>query len=299
MSVFNAGLRQFWQEGLRWEVNSMARPGLAARGRDEFEATRPEYPMRYRTETAQNQRPTVPARIGAGSRPRRSSKRRDGLMLWRVLGASAAVLILGMGGLLAYNLVAPRSDTSQTAAAPTQPTPAAPATAVATAAPKPATPAQPKRIADAGHGQSAMKVASILGAGGETAAPAPAEVGPTAADFSRPAFLEPLNDTDEETLPASAVETVAERTPPDAAAPLPAPRPVKMASAETAASDDESATSARIRSAVTLRSGPRRSASAIGTLEGGTKVKLYSCKSWCEVSTGDKRGWVYKSSVDR
>lgn len=281
----------------------MARPGLAARSRDDFEATRPEYPMRYRTETAQNQRPTIPARIGAGSRPRRSSKRRDGLMLWRVLGVSAAVLIFGMGGLLAYNLVSPRSDTSQAAAVPTQPTPApplvAPASAAATTAPKPATQAQPKRIADAGHGQSAIKVASILGAGGETAAPVPAEAGPTAADFSRPAFLEPVNDTDEETLPASAVETVAERTPPDAAAPLPAPRPVKMASADTAASDDDSATSARIRSAVTLRSGPRRSASAIGTLEGGTKVKLYSCKSWCEVSTGDKRGWVYKSSVDR
>ena len=278
----------------------MARPGLAARSRDDFEATRPEYPMRYRTETAQNQRPTVPARIGAGSRPRRSSKRRDGLMVWRVLGISAAVLILGMGGLLAYNLVSPRSDTSQTAAAPTQPTPSAPvAAAAATTAPKPVTPAQPKRIADAGHGQSAMKVASILGAGGDTPTPIPAQAGPTAADFSRPAFLEPLGDTDEDTLPASAAETVAEGTPPNSAAPLPAPRPVKMASADAAASDDDGATSARIRSAVTLRSGPRRSASAIGTLEGGTKVKLYSCKSWCEVSAGDKRGWVYKSSVDR
>lgn len=285
----------------------MARPGLAARSRDEFEATRPEYPMRYRTETAQNQRPTVPARIGAGSRQRRSSKRRDGLMLWRVLGVSAAALILGMGGLLAYNLVSPRSDTSQIAAAPTQPSPAAPlaaqvsppAAAPATTVTKPATPAQPKRIADAGHGQSAMKVASLLGGGGEAAALIPAEAGPTAADFSRPAFLEPLGETDEGTLPASAAETVAEGTPPDAAAPLPAPRPVKMASADAAASDDDGATSARIRSAVTLRSGPRRSASAIGTLEGGTKVKLYSCKSWCEVSAGDKRGWVYKSSVDR
>lgn len=287
----------------------MARPGLAARGRDEFEATRPEYPMRYRTETAQNQRPTVPARIGAGSRPRRSSKRSDGLMLWRVLGISAAVLILGMGGLLAYNLVSPRSESStpkslQTAATPAQP--AAPASAVPKPAgsdpapsivpAQPATAAQPKRIADAGHGQSAMKVASILGAGGETAAPIPTETGPTAADFSRPAFLEPIDEA--ETAEAKA-ETVAEDVPPDAAAPLPTPRPAKMASADTAASNDDSAASARIRSAVTLRSGPRRSASAIGTLETGTKVKLYSCKSWCEVSAGDKRGWVYKSSVDR
>lgn len=289
----------------------MARPGLAARSRDEFEAARPEYPKRYRAEPAQIQRPTVPARIGAGTRTRRPVKRSDGLVLWRVLGLSAAVLILGLGGLLAFNVTAPPSGTAapksdQTAAAqaPAVPAPAgasAPGQA-AQAAPAQAqvAPVRPKRIGEPGHSQTALKVASILGAGGETPVQPIAEAGPTAADFARPAFLEPIGEaSDDSALADGARETVAESTPPDAAAPLPAPRPVQMASTDAAAAGDDAAGTARIRSAVTLRSGPRRSASAIGTLETGTRVKLYSCKSWCEVSSGDKRGWVYKSSVDR
>lgn len=287
----------------------MARLGLAAGSRSEFEATRPEYPLRYRSESAQPQRPTVPSRIGAGSRPRRNAKRSDGLMLWRVLGISAATLILGMGGLLAYNLVTPPAPAG--AAKPVQATAATQSPPASSQAPLP-TPAAlapsatakltqstpPRRIAEAGHGQSALKVASLLGGGGETAAMPIPEVGPTPADFSRPAFLEPLDDADAVDTAAKS-EAVPETKPAAEAAPLPAPRPVKMASADAAASDADAAETARIRSAVTMRSGPRRSASPIGTLEAGTKVKLYSCKSWCEVSSGDKRGWVYKSSVDR
>lgn len=299
----------------------MARPGHAARTRDEFEVRRPEYPKRYRTEAAQSQRPTVPARIGAGSRPRRSLKRSDGLLLWRVLGVSAATLILGMGGLLAYNLIVLPSDTARAkvvqaaasaippAGVANAPQPGAPLATLTQPAPSAtapvpgsgAIPAQaPGVIGAAGHSQSALKVASILGSGGGAPALPVPEAGPTAADFARPAFLEPIDDAtdDDATIPPGAVETVAEGTPPNAVAPLPVPRPTKMAAADTGATDDDGAT-ARIRSAVTMRSGPRRSASAIGTLEAGTKVKLYSCKSWCEVSSGDKRGWVYKSSVDR
>ncbi|MFG1223229.1 SH3 domain-containing protein [Xanthobacter wiegelii] len=231
-------------------------------------------------------------------------------MLWRVLGISAATLILGMGGLLAYNLVTPPAPAG--AAKPIQAaatTPSPPASSQTPALSAPAAPAPsataklaqttpPRRIAEAGHGQSALKVASLLGGGGETVALPIPEAGPTPADFSRPAFLEPLDDADAAATAARG-ETVAETKPAAEAAPLPAPRPVKMASADAAASDADAAETARIRSAVTMRSGPRRSASPIGTLEAGTKVKLYSCKSWCEVSTGDKRGWVYKSSVDR
>lgn len=288
----------------------MARLGLAAGSRSEFEAARPDYPLRYRPQSAQPQRPTVPSRIGAGARARRSAKRGDGLMLWRVLGISAATLILGMGGLLAYNLVtppAPAGAAKPLQAAAATPAPSSPAQAPAlpaSAAPTPSATAKlaqaapPRRIAEAGHGQSALKVASLLGGGGETAALPIPEVGPTPADFSRPAFLEPMDDADADDAGAKA-EAVAETKPTAEAAPLPAPRPVKMASADTAAPDTDAADSARIRSAVTMRSGPRRSASPIGTLEAGTKVTLYSCKSWCEVSSGDKRGWVYKSSVDR
>ncbi|MFG1298918.1 SH3 domain-containing protein [Xanthobacter sp. V3C-3] len=139
----------------------------------------------------------------------------------------------------------------------------------------------------------ATQVASILGTGAAAQdAPAPsdtkvasAEPAPTADDFARPAFLEPA-DGDEADLPEGAAEAAGD------AAPLPTPRPA-AASAEA----DKDARTVRIRSAVTLRSGPRRSASAIGTLDEGTRVTLYSCKSWCEVSSGDKRGFVYKTAV--
>lgn len=152
-----------------------------------------------------------------------------------------------------------------------------------------AAPVDPQASA-AGHAQMATHVASILGAG--TPAPAAADpvaiasAPPTADDLARPAFLEPL-DGDEADLPAGAAEAAGD------AMPLPTPRPADA----TAAPDADGARSARIRSAVTLRSGPRRSASAIGTLDEGTRVTLYSCKSWCEVSSGDKRGFVYKTAV--
>lgn len=285
----------------------MARPGYAARRRDEFEDNRLDYTPAPRYGAARidatrvgsghfevsgydfepDARPTIPRRVGTGSRPKRR-RPSHGLLLWRVLGVSAATLILGMGGVLAYHLAAPADG-----AAPQAPVQAA-------------APAQPRQVVDAGHAQAAMKVASILGSGVDAAAvrgPATADENPapTAADFARPAFLEPLGDDeagDAAGLPDRAAEAGMNGAPPETAAPLPSPKPARMASADTRAADDD-AGSARIRSDVTLRSGPRRSASVLGTLDAGTRVKLYSCKSWCEVSSGSKRGYVYKSAVAR
>lgn len=257
----------------------------------------------------------VRPRIGAGprARPQRRSRRSDGgTTLWRVLGVSAAVLILGSGGLFALHLVAPGNV-------------------------KPAP--QPVQTSGPLHPRLSAKVASILGHPGGAADPAPVNAmaasvaapdtaPPTPADFARPAFLEPM-ETDEPALPEAATMTdgpdgtdgtVAEAPPPAQAAPLPAARPrdIALASGDAAAGDastrdtssKDSASkdtapktadtrTARISMDVTLRSGPRRSASALGTLDEGTRVTLYSCKSWCEVATGDKRGYVYRSAVDR
>ncbi|MFS8038405.1 SH3 domain-containing protein [Xanthobacter sp. AM11] len=248
----------------------------------------------------------VRPRIGASprARPQRRSRRSDGTTLWRVLGVSAAVLILGSGGLFALHLVAPGNV-------------------------KPAP--QPVQISGPLHPRLSAKVASILGHPGGVADPAPVNAmaasvaapdtaPPTPADFARPAFLEPM-ETDEQALPEAAAMTdgpdgtVAEAPPPAQAAPLPAARPrdIALASGDAAAGDASTKDSAskdtapktadtrtaRISMDVTLRSGPRRSASALGTLDEGTRVTLYSCKSWCEVATGDKRGYVYRSAVDR
>lgn len=53
-----------------------------------------------------------------------------------------------------------------------------------------------------------------------------------------------------------------------------------------------------IRSSVTMRSEPKRGASAIGNLQSGQKVELVACDGWCEVIVEGKRGFIYKSFVD-
>lgn len=284
-----------------------------------------------------DRRDTARPRIGSSARGRPTRRKADGLLLWRALALSASVLILGMGGLVAYHSMGPDARTAdgsatKTAASAT----ASPLNALATNTSMANTasanglkgasetrPAKPtlKTVAggqdgrqDGGHAQIATKVASILGAPAPaqaeranalqvaSARPGGAEPAPTAADFARPAFLEPVSGDeagDEASLPEGARQTVSDSAPATGVAKSKTtqakPRTVAVASAEAGKDDD--GRSARIRSAVTLRSGPKRSASAITTLDEGTKVTLYSCKSWCEVSAGDKRGFVYKSAV--
>ncbi|MFG1181292.1 SH3 domain-containing protein [Xanthobacter sp. V7C-4] len=296
----------------------MAGLGRAQRRSGGMEDTFRDYGTEGGFDVSNNRRDTPRPRIGSSARarpPRR--KARDGLVLWRALALSASFLILGMGGVVAYHAMTPDRPAPDGAA------PKATAATASTAKTASETrPQQPPvlKTADGGHAQMSTKVASILGAPAPSAAPAqperanalqvataipasaPAEPAPTAADFARPAFLEPVSGDeagDDAILPEGATQTVAD-TAPATGAPLPKAKPsaVAVASADAgkAAADDDGRT-ARIRSAVTLRSGPKRSASAIGTLDEGTKVTLYSCKSWCEVSAGDKRGFVYKAAV--
>lgn len=72
---------------------------------------------------------------------------------------------------------------------------------------------------------------------------------------------------------------------------IPAPKPKPPASAAVATGNG------RIVRGVTFRSGP--GGSAIGTIPGGTEVKVISCDSWCEIVHKDQRGFVYKDFLDR
>ncbi|TDR33629.1 SH3 domain-containing protein [Aquamicrobium defluvii] len=74
-----------------------------------------------------------------------------------------------------------------------------------------------------------------------------------------------------------------------AAIPAPKPKPPAAAAAATG--------TGRITRGVTFRSGP--GGSAIGTIPGGTEVKVISCDSWCEIVHKDQRGFVYKDFLDR
>lgn len=220
------------------------------------------------------------ARTNAPARPRVAGARArlpraEGVTLpalWRLLAISACALILGGGGFLAFQL----------SSAPT-------------AAPGPED-----------HRRLAVKVASILGALPAPDRPRP-DAGPTADDFARPAFLEPRPAT-EEAAPASAgtgelqaaptpqpMEVAALQAPSPSASPSPSPAPLPP-QRPSAAPDGRTA---RILFDVTMRSGPRRGASAIGQIDRNSRVTLIGCKSWCEVISAGKRGFVYRRAVDQ
>lgn len=53
----------------------------------------------------------------------------------------------------------------------------------------------------------------------------------------------------------------------------------------------------RILRAVTMRSGPKKNAAAIGTVPARTSVQVMNCKQWCQIVYNGKTGWVYKSYI--
>ncbi len=53
----------------------------------------------------------------------------------------------------------------------------------------------------------------------------------------------------------------------------------------------------RILRPVTMRAGPKKNAAAIGTVPARTSVQVVSCKQWCEIVYGGKRGFIYKSYI--
>ncbi|MFH3478992.1 SH3 domain-containing protein [Xanthobacter variabilis] len=111
-------------------------------------------------------------------------------------------------------------------------------------------------------------------------APEPKPGQPTAADFERPAFLEPL-EADEEPNEAGGAAAAASRA------------------AGSAPSSSDNGREGRINTPINLRNAPQRGATVLATLAAGTKVTIYGCKSWCEVAADGKRGYVYRRAVDQ
>lgn len=271
------------------------------------EAAQPQPPARSRN-SGSGAAPVRP-RIGTGPRTRRRRRARiDAGVIVRSVGISAAVLVVVFGGLLALHLFAPPRPAAAVAEIP-----------VAVPAPK-------RSAAPAQHGAepaaAAMRAAAVLNAAGAAApsrvdpSPAPPETtasvqspadsgasaaaaaapaqappaqGPTPADFTRPAFLEPRRVAAGD----SAVEGEEDDT---VAAATPTPSATQSRDSDVTASVRRTG---RISSAINLRNAPRRSAEVIGTLEAGTKVDIFSCKSWCEVAADGKRGYVYARAVDQ
>jgi uncharacterized protein YraI len=46
-----------------------------------------------------------------------------------------------------------------------------------------------------------------------------------------------------------------------------------------------------------MRTGPKTSATAMGTVPGKTTVQVMSCKQWCQIVYNGKRGWIYKRFI--
>ncbi|MEQ1944027.1 SH3 domain-containing protein [Mesorhizobium sp. VNQ89] len=51
----------------------------------------------------------------------------------------------------------------------------------------------------------------------------------------------------------------------------------------------------RIKSAVNMRTSPKKGASVLGVVPAGASVNVRSCDQWCNITWNGKSGWVYKT----
>ncbi len=170
---------------------------------------------------------------------------------------------------------APRLAVDNSAATATAPmaAPGPVATAEPTATPEPATPV----VAEA------------------PAAPAP-RVPLEPVVTANPGTIEAAQATAEPTA-FDGVATLATET----SAPQPVAKPAAAAAPKTASTAGAATGAgglapgaARIASGVKLRTNPDNGAPVIAVLGQGTAVEIVSCKGWCEIVAGDKRGFVYQ-----
>lgn len=131
-----------------------------------------------------------------------------------------------------------------------------------------------------------------------------------APDKQTAAFAQPAADTDAATeLAKVAAPGATAGNHPDGAqtAAIPEVQPQVPAQEPAAEGDDSQAKAkprkaaaagtGRILRAVTMRSGPKKNAAAIGTVPAKTSVQVMSCKKWCQITYNGKTGWIYKSYI--
>lgn len=144
----------------------------------------------------------------------------------------------------------------------------------------------------------------------DTTSASPGQAAPQAqqAPDKATAFAQSAGDTDATTELAKVAAPTAAGSDPDGAqtAAIPEAQPQVPPQQPAAAEDDggkvkprkvAAAGSGRILRAVTMRSGPKKNAAAIGTVPARTSVQVMSCKQWCQIVYNGKTGWVYKSYI--
>ena len=143
----------------------------------------------------------------------------------------------------------------------------------------------------AGEGQRQAALGTISGGRLGMVAPGVMAGGdPTAsAETENEAMDEAIDPAGAVPTPASMVRPYFPETPP-----LPAPRAEKPKAAEPAAKSN-----GKIVRSVNMRSRPATGSSTITVIPGGSSVGVVSCRYWCQVEYDGRRGYVYKSFLQR
>ncbi|MEP6565185.1 MAG: SH3 domain-containing protein [Mesorhizobium sp.] len=137
----------------------------------------------------------------------------------------------------------------------------------------------------------------------EATSPDQAASQPTQEEKPSSAFAEPAAQTDATTelakvaVPGDPATTANPDGAQTAAIPSPRPELPQPAQANAKPQKVAAAGSGRTLRAVTMRSGPKKNAAAIGTVPAKTSVQVMSCKQWCQIVYNGKRGWIYKSYI--
>ena len=140
-------------------------------------------------------------------------------------------------------------------------------------------------------------------AGAETTPTDQAASQPTQDEKPSSAFAEPAAQTDATTelakvaAPGDPATTANPDGAQTAAIPTPKPELPQPAQANAKPQKVAAAGNGRTLRAVTMRSGPKKNAAAIGTVPAKTSVQVMSCKQWCQIVYNGKRGWIYKSYI--
>jgi hypothetical protein len=193
-----------------------------------------------------------------------------------LMAVAAVALWLAMPSSERQALAEVKAETQPQAAAPAAEVPASPAVAAAVT---PASP--PVEAAAAGEPEAPAVQAAVPELDPQAAAaiaiPAEGDAGPASENGQGGAQQE---------MPLVAV--------------IPTPKPALPDASASAgdAAEPEKASGHTLR-AVTMRSGPKTGAGAIGTIPAKSAIEVVSCEKWCEIVYKGKRGFVYRSFVAR